>query len=53
MVRILTRLRRRPTTRTGPTGPAIQYTEQQKAKNRLLALARQRQAEYRYDRPGR
>lgn len=53
MVRILARLRRRPTTRTDLTGPAIQRAEQDQAKARLLALARQRQAEHRYDGPAR
>jgi len=43
--------RRRP--KSPPRGPVIQRAEQDQAKARLLALARQRQAEYRYDGPTR
>lgn len=53
MVRLLARLRRRPATRVDLTGPAIQRAEQEAARRRLLALARQRQAEHLYDRPTR
>lgn len=53
MVRILARLRRRPTTRTDLTGPAIQRAEQEAARRRLLDQARRRQAEHLYGRPAR
>lgn len=53
MGRFLARLRRQPTTRTHPTGPALQRAEQEAARRRLLDQARRRQAEYRYDGPAR
>ena len=40
---------RRPRPPTPRRGPAIQRTEQQAAKRRLLELARQRQAQHLYD----
>lgn len=42
-------LKRRPKTPAPRSGPDIQRAEQQAAKRRLLAFARERQAEHRYD----